>query len=103
MNDPIGGMLRAITLGEAPRLGEKITVDGLTVSTVDSWDLGYETTIIDANETYPVERYDSEAEALEGHARWVEKAKTLTHITHLGVPGLIEDKPNVELKRDGSE
>lgn len=45
---------------------------GIGVSTVDSYDLGYETALIDANGVHPVERYETLEEAKQGHKEWVE-------------------------------
>jgi hypothetical protein len=84
--------LRAMALGEAPRVGEKVHVAGLTVSTVDTWDLGWETAVIDAAGTHAVERYATEAEALAGHARWVAAAPTLTEVVRIGTgDGAVDD------------
>ena len=73
---------------------------GITVSTVNTTDLGWETGIVDAaSEVYVVERYPDRDAAVEGHARWVEKAPTLTHVTDIGYLSLIEPEEH-ELVRD---
>ena len=45
-------------------------VNGLVVSTVMTFDMGWETAILDVHSAYPVERYASEELACEGHERW---------------------------------
>lgn len=90
--DNLLGLFDAIAKGEAPRIA-RTWVNGLTVSTVNSWDCGPETAILDASRAYPVERYFSEEEALAGHERWVEKCRQgLTVITKLGYGHLIESE-----------
>jgi len=61
-------------------------IDGLEVSTVKVIDLDcFETAILDAtSRAYPVERYDTEEAAREGHDRWVEKVPGLKSVTQLG-------------------
>lgn len=59
-------------------------VDGLVVSTCWANDEGFETAIIDVHKTYPVQRYTTEEQALEGHAEWVKKAETLEQVDRLG-------------------
>jgi hypothetical protein len=92
------GVLDAITNGPAPDVAEKTSVDGLKVSTVETVDLGFETAIMDANSAHPVERYDTEDEAIAGHKRWVEKAPSLEVITVLGYGDLL-DPTEVTLER----
>lgn len=45
----------------------------LTVSTVYTQDMGYETAIIDDGEVYPVERYKTKELAADGHKKWLNK------------------------------
>ncbi len=45
------------------------------VSTVMTPELGLETAIIDANGAHPVQRYDTEEDAVNGHYEWVEWVK----------------------------
>ena len=58
---------------------------GVGVSTVWTSDEGYETAILDANGAHPVERYEDEESALQGHERWVSDANKLTEVTVLGL------------------
>ena len=60
-------------------------INGLGVSTQLTPDCGYETAILDKHNTYPVERYQTQEESVEGHKRWVEWAKgDEVKITKLG-------------------
>lgn len=109
MSEDIGGLFSMIGMAGSydpdeagDRIGEKVQVDGLEVSTCNTPDAGYETAIIDANTVYPVERYDTEEEAVEGHSRWIEKAPSLKTITHIGYGDLVEDR-EVMLKRSASD
>src|SRR5688572_29013432 len=58
-----------------PNLGRDTLPNGLIVSTVTTPDEGLETAIITNGDTHVVERYKTEAKAIEGHAKWVEFAK----------------------------
>lgn len=91
-------IIRALDPGEYHDI-ERTEVDGLIVSTVHTPDRGPETAIIDANDPHPVERYADEAEALEGHEKWVERAPELTEITKLGHDGLGVPDTTVTLER----
>jgi hypothetical protein len=64
--------------------------DGLAVSTVNTYDMGYETAIRDAERAIPVQRYKTEQEALAGHAAWLAKLPTITKVTYLGYGELVE-------------
>ena len=63
---------------------KRTDVNGVTVSTADSSDEGYETAIIDVNGVHPVERYSSKKAAISGHEHWCKKAETIKVITKLG-------------------
>ena len=91
MQDAISSLIGAIAKGPAPRLA-RTRVNGLIVSTVDSCDCGWETAIIDANSAYPVERYETEEKAIEGHKKWCECAKDIETITQLGYMDVIDDE-----------
>ncbi len=78
-------------------------VDGLIVSTCYTTDEGYETAIIDLNKTYPVQRYETEEQALEGHADWVKQAETLERVDRLGWLGMDELAETFELERGLTE
>src|SRR5258706_3732403 len=66
----------------------------LGISTVYTSDEGYETAILDADGTHPVERYPTKEAAILGHKKWCKKAKTLTKIIKLGgLVGLVGNKP----------
>lgn len=82
MNDALGDMLKltggiASALSHPPiRPCSKSVVNGLGISTVFTDDAGYETAIIDASGVAGVvERYESEADAIEGHKRWEQAAE----------------------------
>ena len=71
----------------------KDAVNGLVVSTCYTTDMGYETAILDCNNTYPVERYDSKEDAEEGHKKWIKFCKSKkTKITKLGYGSFIDDE-----------
>ena|SRR5712692_8155827 len=59
-------------------------VSGLIVSTAYTSDQGYETALLDVGDTMPVERYETREAAVVGHARWVEKARTIEKVVKLG-------------------
>jgi hypothetical protein len=68
-------------------------VGTITVSTILANDLEvYETALVDKVRSHPVERYDTEEEALQGHMRWVEKVPSLECVTRLGYGSLVEDE-----------
>jgi len=71
-------------------------VNGLRVSTVYIA-RGFETAIVDDNGAHPVERYETYEEAILGHERWKEKAKTLETITKLAWLSVPEEV--IKLKR----
>ena len=76
---------------------------GITVSTVDTTDRGWETAIVDADgEIHVVEEYPDRDAAAAGHAKWVEQAPTLTHVTDIGYGSLIEPSER-ELVREAEE
>jgi len=66
--------------------------NGFILSTVLSRDCGYETAIIDAQKTYPVERYSTKELALRGHLNWLQKLPVLKTVTTLGYGDLVDDK-----------
>jgi hypothetical protein len=74
-------------------------IGGLIVSTAATYDMGYETAIVDAEGAYPVERYAAEAEALAGHQKWVERAPGLTTVRRLGYGDLIDEEDIVLQRR----
>lgn len=63
--------------GRPPSLG-RTAVNGFIVSTLNSYDQGHETAVLNNGDrqTYIIERYDSEEEALEGHNKWVKYFET---------------------------
>lgn len=72
----------------------KDEVGGFEISTVFAEDVDqFETAIIDANGTHPVERYDEREQAIAGHAKWMTNAPTLTEVLKLGDgdEGLVPD------------
>jgi hypothetical protein len=89
------GMMNAIGMGAAPRIAKtEVEVEGgtLIVSTIDSWDMGPETAIIDAVTTYIVERYPSVMAAEVGHNKWELFAKTAKEVKDVGYGELVEEK-----------
>lgn len=86
--DGIFGLIQGITSGPAPKLGRDV-VNGYLISTVDSYDQGPETAVIDSGGTHVVQRYYDKAEALKGHKKWVkraEKFKPGKKLTDVGYP-----------------
>jgi len=93
MLDDLMSLFDGISKGAAPVIERDELECGLIVSTVDSWDLGPETAIIDAAGVHPVERYDCKANALVGHKVWIEKInKGLREITKLGYGSFAEEQ-----------
>lgn len=79
-------------------------VAGLVVSTAMTTDMGYETAIIDANGTYPVERYGDDLEAAKlGHQRWVVASPALDEVTMLGYMGVVPEETITLERFDQSE
>lgn len=75
---------------------DRTSVMGLIVSTVHTPDYGPETAIVDKNAAYPVQRYQTEVEAMEGHKSWVKKVELgLDEVTML--PWLTEPAENIKL------
>ena len=99
MGDDILGLLSAIASGGPLETIGRDEVGGLTVSTVLTSDQGYETALLDEHQTSPVERYQNQGDALDGHRRWIEQAKTITAVTKLGYGDLIADKVVVLARR----
>ena len=71
-----------------------VSNSGITVSTCDTTDEGFETALIDANTTSPVERYKSRKAAEAGHKKWLKFAHTADgkKITVLGAWGLTPEE-----------
>lgn len=66
---------------------------GIGVSTVYTSDEGYETALLDANGTHPVERYPNRYQAEEGHRKWVKLSTKRKKVKELGsFGGLVEDR-----------
>lgn len=70
---------------------ERTEVDGYTISTVWTNDMGYETAIGQNDEWHPVERYKTREEAVDGHNKWVVDLPTLDQIVQLGYGGLVDE------------
>lgn len=87
--DDFVSAMGAVVAGPAPQIARD-EVDGLTVSTVNSIDQGYETAILDAVDVYPVERYQTLEGAIEGHQKWLEAAPGLLAVTKLSYGSLPE-------------
>jgi hypothetical protein len=91
--------LASLLTGLQPGLPvDRTEVGGLTVSTLHTADVGYETALVDRSHAYPVERYDTLEAAQAGHRRWVERAPGLTSVTMLGY-GHFVDPRVVKLER----
>ena len=69
-------------------------VGGFVVSTVLTNDQGWETAVLGAGGAHPVQRYDSEDQAEEGHAAWMMRLQVPpTTVLQLGgLGGLVEDE-----------
>ena len=82
------------------KVDDKYTFDGLTVSTVFTEDMGYETAIIDSNEVTVVERYPDKKSSAKGHFKWIEwiNNKDNNEVQDVGYGNLI-DSFTVKLKR----
>ena len=63
---------------------DRTKINGLIISTAFSSDCGYETAVIDAVAVYPVERYQSREDAIEGHKKWCQSSKELRKVVMLG-------------------
>ena len=61
---------------ERRKVSKDMLDNGLKVSTAFTVDEGYETALIDINGVQPVERYKNHGDAVEGHKKWLEFAKT---------------------------
>jgi hypothetical protein len=74
--------------------------NGVGVSTCFSYDMGYETALLNANTTIPVERYETREEAVIGHEKWVKFAFNENNIKvlKLGYDDLVDDE-YIELVR----
>lgn len=85
-NKDLTSLLDAIESGPARHIVPTTELGcDLSVSTVNSVDMGPETAILDADgNARIVERYETEELAIEGHQRWVEKAATLTKVLDVG-------------------
>ena len=75
--------LRTILAGQRSPTIARDWLNGLLVSTANSLDYGPETALLDQSGVYPVERYETREEALTGHQRWVEFARTAAKGTQI--------------------
>ena len=82
------------------KVDEEYEFDGLTVSTVWTDDMGYETAIIDSNRVNIVERYPDEKSSAQGHFKWIEwiNDKDNNEVQDVGYGNLL-DSFTVKLKR----
>lgn len=72
--EDIGNLLNALA-GESrnvPVIIDRTDVETVTISTVDTLDMGLETAIIANGDVIPVERYKTIELAKEGHKKWVK-------------------------------
>ncbi len=68
-------------------------VNGVGVSTVLTSDMGYETALIDSKGTHPVERYETEDQAKEGHIKWTGRIREgWLGVIEIGYGEIITDK-----------
>lgn len=66
---------------------------GLGISTCLTSDQGFETAILDAKGTYPVERYATKEEAIAGHKIWTRRVIAgLEKIRQLGYGSIVPEK-----------
>ena len=99
MNEPnLDTLFDAILSGGPTEVVGKTDVDGITVSTVFTTDMGYETALCDKYDVHPVERYTTRDEAFKGHLKWTKEAETATMVLKLGYGDLVDAK-QVELVR----
>lgn len=80
---------------EDRKVARHTSASGIEVSTAFTSDEGYETALIDANGTHPVERYEYLELAKAGHDRWLAFADTADGeaVTELGgMGGLVPDE-----------
>lgn len=81
------------------RIVQQTSVGDVIVSTVYTYDCGYETAIIDIDGmVYPVERYGNK-DAEKGHWVWCEKVKTIEEVFCLGYSLFDLDGNKIKLKR----
>lgn len=77
--DDLLNMLSAMILDadnyDERKVAEKEQVGEFKISSCYTSDMGYETAIGYKDEFYPVERYDTKEECIEGHNKWIEWAK----------------------------
>lgn len=72
-------------LKETKPIKRTILKNGLTISSVCTPDIGFETAILDFSSAIPVERYQTLKECENGHEKWVEFALTNPEqVTKLG-------------------
>jgi hypothetical protein len=91
MNDFFNLFVGITTPGQRVAL-DSVDGDRIEVSTVYAHDINmYETALIDSDGAHPVERYDSEEEALEGHKKWMN-SKVGDTVTKLGYGHLVDSK-----------
>lgn len=95
MND-LFNMLNAMILDannyDDRKVAEKEQVGEFKISSCYTSDMGYETAVIYKDEVYPVERYISKEECIEGHNKWIEWAKNKPKI----IPYLQFDNVTIE-------
>lgn len=96
-------LLETVSKGVRTKILARTEVDGLTVSTVETNDMGPETAVIDAAHAFPVERYETQAEALAGHNKWCEMVKGLTAVKALGYGSLVDSEVRILKRRKKHE
>ena len=75
-------------------------IGNVVVSTCYTKDMGYETALLDTNGVHPVERYEDEAHAVLGHAKWCEKVPDLNQVVKLGHPDLGAENETIIISND---
>lgn len=77
--DDLLNMLNAMVLDagnyDERKVADKEQVGKFKISSCYTSDMGYETAVIYKDKVYPVERYDTKEECIEGHNKWIEWAK----------------------------
>ena len=85
-------MFGAISKGRPPKIARDIAEvkDGYAViSTVNTYDQGPETALLSKVDAIILERYEDEAAALAGHAKWLGAVKDKVEVTDIGYGSIV--------------
>lgn len=95
--DALGAIANYFMKGPPPRL-EYTDLGGFEISTIHAYEGFYETAICDALDVHPVERYETEEAAREGHEKWRKEVEFGRRtFTKLGY-GSVTDPVEITLK-----